>query len=85
MEGVLMVKGQWDDDYERYRYRTGCFGLPYGGLIWGLILGSFLILIGISLFFGFDIWRYLGTIILILLGILIILGALFGYGRRRRR
>jgi uncharacterized membrane protein YvbJ len=67
-------------DYDRYR--NECFGVPYGGLIVGLFFGALLILIGISSIIGYDIWKYFGTIILVLVGIMIILGAIFGYRRR---
>jgi uncharacterized membrane protein YvbJ len=71
------------DDRRRYRRSRGyyhrravCFGLPYGNLVGPLIAGAVLILIGLSLIYGFNFWQYIWNIILILVGILIILGVI---------
>jgi hypothetical protein len=69
-----------DDDY-----RYGCFGLPYGNIIWPLVAGIILIIIGISSFIGFDVWMYIWPILAIVIGILIIIGAIFGLSRRKQR
>lgn len=69
-----------DDDREPYH--RGWFGFPYGHLILPLIIGIILIVWGLSDLFGIDLWHYVWPIIAIVLGILIILGAIFG--RRRR-
>lgn len=68
-----------DDDREYYHRRE--FGFPYGRLIFPLIIGIILILWGVSDLFGIDLWRYIWPIIAIVLGILIILGAVFGRHR----
>jgi uncharacterized membrane protein YvbJ len=70
------------DDY-RYRQRNECFGLPHGNIIGALIGGSILILIGLSAFYGFQVWQYLWPALIIVIGLLIILGAIFGSRRRR--
>jgi hypothetical protein len=65
-----------------YHQRNECFGLPHGGLIVGLFFGVLLILFGISSIFGFDIWMYIGPVVIVVAGILIIAGALYSYSRR---
>ena len=67
---------------ERRRAEEECFGLPYGGAIVGLIIGIVIILVGISLFAGIDIERYVGPFVVIVIGILIVVGVLYGYRRR---
>jgi uncharacterized membrane protein len=62
-----------DDHYH------GWFGLR---LFWPLIIGIFLIIIGLSALLGINIWQYLWPIIAILIGLLIILRVLLGYRRR---
>ena len=69
-------------DY-RYRQRNECFGLPNGGLIVGIIFGALLILFGISSIYGFAFWRYVWPIVIVIVGILIIAGAITSYNRRR--
>lgn len=67
---------------ERHRESQECFGLPHGGMIAGIIFGLFIVIIGISLAFGgFDIGRFIGPMILVIIGLLIVSGAVFG--RRR--
>ena len=67
---------------DRYRQRNECFGLPHGGLIVGILIGILLILVGLSSIYGLNIWTYLWPIIIILIGILIILGAIYRYTHR---
>ena len=65
-----------------------CFGLPHGGAIIGLIIGAFIIIIGASLALDldFDIWgRWFGTGILIIIGIIIVISAIYRLTRKRRR
>ena len=69
-------------DY-RYRQRNECFGLPHGGLIVGLIFGVLLILFGVSSIYGFAIWDFIWPIVIVVVGILIILSAIYNYTRRR--
>jgi hypothetical protein len=60
-----------------------CFGLPNGGMIVGVVIGVIIILVGLGLFLqatygiSIDFW----PIIIIVFGLLILLGAI--YGRRR--
>jgi len=59
-----------------------CFGIPYGGLIPGLVVGSILILLGLSTIFDIAVSRYIPAIIMATIGIVIILAALYSYRRR---
>ena len=74
-------------DREHYkRVENECFGLPNGGMIVGLIFGIIIIFVGLSLLFNFgDFWSYIWPLIIIIFGVLILLGALFGRRRRPRR
>lgn len=70
---------------ERERHvEEGCFGLPQGGAIAGIIIGCFIVLLGLSILFGFDIGRWIGPAFLIIVGILIIIGILYQQSKRRR-
>ena len=72
---------------EREHYRrveNECFGLPHGGTIVGIIIGAIIILVGLTSFLqityniNVEFWPF----IIIIIGILILVGALFG--RRRQ-
>jgi len=65
------------------RMEEGCFGLPYGGVIVGIVAGVFIILLGLAIAFGQDVGRWAGPFILIVVGLLIVAGALYGLRRRR--
>ncbi len=67
--------------YERQREEE-CFGLPGGGAIAGIIFGIIIILAGLSWFLGFDFWENFGFILIIILGVLILAGALYRLRRR---
>ncbi len=63
------------------RPQDECFGLPNGGAIVGLIIGILIIIFGLSNLFG---WRIdLGPMALIIVGVLISAGAIYGMSRRR--
>lgn len=66
------------------RVEEECFGLPYGGAILGIIFGAFIIIIGISISLGLDIGTIIGPAVAIIIGILIVAGALYGLLRRRK-
>jgi hypothetical protein len=74
---------------EHYRRVEGeCFGLPNGGMIAGIIFGAIVILVGLGLYLqetGYigNFWNILWPAIIVIFGILILLGAIFG--RRRGR
>lgn len=65
------------------RREEECFGLPQGGAIAGIVFGAFIIIIGLSLAFGIDIGRWIGPFIMIVVGVLIVIGAIYGLGRKR--
>ena len=60
---------------------TECFGLPRGGVIFGLIIGIVIILAGINELFGLQI-DY-GPFAIIVVGILFVVGAIYGLSRKR--
>jgi uncharacterized membrane protein YvbJ len=65
-----------------------CIGLPHGGAVIGIIIGIFIIIIGASLALGldFELWgRWFGTGILILIGLIIMISAIYGLIRKRKR
>lgn len=59
------------------RQRDECFGLPHGNIIGPLIIGFILILAGLSSIYGFEFWQYLWPALIVLIGILIIAGAIY--------
>jgi len=63
------------------RMEEECFGLPHGGAIAGIIMGIIIILFGLGNIFA---WRLdIGAFIPIIIGILIVAGAIYGLSRRR--
>jgi len=70
-----------DDRY--YRERQECFGLPHGNLIGPLIAGIVLILIGLSSIYGFNIWAVFWPVLIVIIGLLIIVGAIYGARKKR--
>ena len=62
------------------RPRDECFGLPHGGAIFGLFIGAIIILWGLSEAFGWEI--ELWTFAMIIVGLLIVAGAIYGLTRR---
>jgi len=63
------------------RSRDECFGLPRGGSIFGILLGLIIILWGLGSIFGWNI-DY-GPIFIVIIGALIVAGAIYGLSRRR--
>ena len=68
---------------ERRRPEKECFGLPYGGAIVGLIIGVIIIVAGISWLLPEDISFEWWPIIVIVFGLLIVAGAMYGFRRRQ--
>jgi uncharacterized membrane protein YvbJ len=69
--------------YERRKHEEECFGIPRGGTIVGLGIGIIIVLAGISFLiselYNIEIpWWAFGVI---MLGVLIIIGALYGLRR----
>jgi len=72
--------------YERRRVEDECFGLPHGGAIAGIVIGLLILLWG-----AFTLAQQTGLIsrtpdiwplAIIIIGVLIILGAIYRMGRR---
>ena len=60
---------------------TECFGLSQGGAIFGLLIGVIIIFVGLQQVFGWNI--DVGPFAIIIVGILIITGAIYGLTKRR--
>jgi hypothetical protein len=74
---------EWGDNFGR-RAERECFGLPHGGLIFGVLIGLIVILVGVSsLLTGSGILRFFWPLIIIVFGLLIAAGALYSLTRRR--
>lgn len=72
--------------YKRKEWEEECFGIPYGGTVVGLVIGIIIVLAG-SIWLlqqanlipaTVEIWPF----VVIIFGILIVVGALYKYGRR---
>jgi len=79
---------EWGEQFGR-RAEEECFGLPHGGAIVGIIIGIIIIVVGLSWVPGLippDVREatepYFWALIIIVVGILIIAGALYRYSRR---
>lgn len=70
---------EWGEDFGK-KVENECFGLPRGGAIFGLFIGIIIIIFGLQQIFGLDI--ELGPFIIIIIGILILAGAIYGLSRR---
>lgn len=74
--------------YERRRAEQECFGLPHGGAIVGVIFGAIKLFWGISMLLQqagiisetLNLWY----ILIIVIGVLIIAGAIYGTTRSRK-
>ncbi len=72
--------------YERRRAQQECFGLPHGGAIVGVAIGVIILIWGFitigqqtgAISSTLNVWPF----ILIIFGILIVLGAIYGLSRR---
>ena len=74
---------EWGEDFGKQTDR-GCFGLPYGGVIFGLLIGVIVILVGVTtLLTEVDVTRFLWPLVLVVFGLLIATGALYSLTRRR--
>jgi len=79
----LVARPPW----RRERWRPEekeCFGLPHGGAIAGLVIGIIIILAGISWLVSevYEIKLEIWPFIVIIFGILVLAGALYGLSRR---
>ena len=72
---------EWGEQFGK-RAEEECFGLPHGGSIVGLIIGAIILLLGLSLLLGIEIWNYLWALMIIVIGVLIVVGAIYSLSRR---
>lgn len=79
---------EWGKRMEK-EFRDECFGLPHGGAIVGLIIGAVVLIVGLSLIPGLipasvraAAEATLGPMVVIVFGVLILAGALYGLSRR---
>jgi uncharacterized membrane protein YvbJ len=70
--------GRWGEQFGK-RVEDECFRLPKGGAVAGLIIGIIIVLAGVFLVTGFE---FIWPVLIIVLGILIIAGAVYGFSRR---
>ena len=73
---------KWGEDFGK-RAEKECFGLPHGGVIFGLLIGVVIILVGIASLIGVAFGRFLWPLLIIVFGSLILAGALYSLTRRR--
>ena len=70
-----------ESEGRRKERRDECFGLPHGGAIAGLIFGILVMLWGTRELFGWSI--DFGPFMMIVIGLLIVGGAVYGLSRKR--
>jgi uncharacterized membrane protein YvbJ len=72
--------------HERRRAEDECFGLPHGGIIVGLVIGVIILLWGSFQLAAEMNWittvPEIGPVIIIIIGLLFVIGALYRLGRR---
>ncbi len=66
----------------RGREKEECFGLPHGEAIAGIVFGLFIVIIGFTTLFGQDVWQMVWPFAVIIIGILIVAGAIYGLSRK---
>jgi uncharacterized membrane protein YvbJ len=76
----LVARPSWRR--ERRQPEKECFGLPHGGAIVGLIIGMIIILVGVSSLLNIELWDYLWALLIVVVGILMVTGAIYSYARR---
>lgn len=59
-----------------------CFGIPHGGAVVGIVIGLIIILAGLSWFLAPYVRIEIWPIVVVIFGILIVIGALYGLRRR---
>ena len=81
---------KWGEDFGRSAERWGeGFGRQAEkevlnvGVIFGIIIGSAMILAGIAWFSGMEVTRYFWSIIIIVFGLLVLAGVIYGLLRNR--
>jgi uncharacterized membrane protein YvbJ len=71
---------------EHHRHmESECFGIPRGGAVASLVFGLIIILVGVSLYVEstYNIQVHWWPIVIVIFGVLIAVGALYGMRQRR--
>jgi len=84
------AKGRHEDECfgPRRDMEEGCFGLPRGGAVFTILIGLAVVIIGVAYLLGqyygwsVDVWQSFGPAMIIIIGILIVVGALYRAGKR---
>jgi high-affinity Fe2+/Pb2+ permease len=80
---LSVQRAKRDDCFGPNEPEKACFGLPYGGVIIGIVIGVFIIILGLAQLAGQNVSAHIGPFILILIGVLVLAGAIYGLSRRR--
>lgn len=70
----------WGRDFGK-RAEDECFGLPHGGIVFGLLIGVIIVLVGVASLAGVDLEFW--PLIIIIFGILVFGGAVYTLIRKR--
>ena len=70
---------EWGESFGK-RAEKECFGLPYGGTIFGIVIGIIIILVGISMMPGIDLRVW--PLMLLIFGVIIVAGSLYALKQR---
>jgi hypothetical protein len=65
------------------RMEKECFGLPHGGTIIGIIFGLLIIIVGLGMIYGWNL--NIGAYVIIIIGVLIAVSAVYNLARRSSR
>jgi len=65
------------------RMEKECFGLPHGGTIVGIVFGLFIIIVGLGMIFNWNL--NIGAYVIIIIGALIAISAVYTLARRNPR
>jgi len=71
---------KWGENFRKHAEKE-CFGLPHGSLIFGLIIGIIIILIGVTSLAGIELEFW--PLIIIIFGLLIFGGAIYSLTQKR--
>ena len=66
---------EWGKNFEKH-IEDGCFGLSQIGALLGVLIGIIIVIAGLLLLFGVNLFRLLGSIMILAFGLIILLSAL---------